>query len=213
MNPTEFAAEVVLVSASGVLSPGPLFLTNIIFGSKHGITAGIKIAYGHTMVELPLVIMLALGLFALSYVFLNNENLKIISIVGGTAMIVFACIQITNIRRGKVDHEHAYVGVSYKKGPILLGVVFSALNPLFLIWWFTIGLKLISDSIHFFGLVNGILILFSSHIWMDYAWLIITSYMIHRGISVLKNKFYSVLLVSMCTVLVFYGVYIILRII
>jgi threonine/homoserine/homoserine lactone efflux protein len=90
--------------------------------------------------------------------------------------------------------------------------MFSALNPLFLIWWFTIGLKLISDSIHFFGVVNGILILFSSHIWMDYASLIITSHLIYRGTSVLKTKFYSLLLISISTVLVFYGVYIILRI-
>jgi hypothetical protein len=52
VNPAEFAAEVVLVSASGVLSPGPLFFANIIYGSKMGITAGIRIAYGHTIVEL-----------------------------------------------------------------------------------------------------------------------------------------------------------------
>jgi threonine/homoserine/homoserine lactone efflux protein len=212
MNPAEFAAEVVLVSASGVLSPGPLFFANIFYGSKMGITAGIKIAYGHTMVELPLIVLLAFGFFAFSYVFLNNENLKIISFVGGISMIGFAFIQIINVKKGKVDSKLAQAGVSNKKAPILLGAMFSALNPLFLIWWFTIGLKLISDSIHFFGLVNGILILFSSHIWMDYAWLIITSYLIYRGTSVLKTKFYSLLLFSMSTVLVFYGVYIILRI-
>jgi threonine/homoserine/homoserine lactone efflux protein len=211
MNPAEFAAEVVLVSASGVLSPGPLFFANIIYGSKMGITAGIKIAYGHTIVELPLIIILAFGLFAFSYVFLNNENLKIISFVGGISIIGFAFIQIINVRKGKVDSKLAHAGVS-KKGPILLGAMFSALNPLFLIWWFTIGLKLISDSIHFFGLVNGILILFSSHIWMDYAWLIITSYLIYRGTSVLKTKIYSLLLISISTVLVIYGVYIIIRI-
>jgi threonine/homoserine/homoserine lactone efflux protein len=212
MNPAEFAAEVVLVSASGVLSPGPLFFANIIYGSKMGITAGIKIGYGHTMVELPLIILLAFSLFAFSYVFLNNENLKIISLVGGISIIGFAFIQITNIKKGKVHNKLAYAGVSNKKGPILLGAIFSALNPLFLIWWFTIGLKLISDSIHFFGLVNGILILFSSHIWMDYAWLITTSYLMYRGTLVLKTKFYSLLLISVSIVLIFYGVYIILRI-
>ena len=90
MNPLEFAGEVILVSASGVLSPGPLFLTNIIYGSKQGVTAGIKIAFGHTIVEFPLVIALALGLFTFSHVFANNENLKIISIVGGIAIVVFA---------------------------------------------------------------------------------------------------------------------------
>ena len=153
-----------------------------------------------------------MGLFTFSCVFLNNENLKIISIIGGSAIIVFAFTQLISITKGKVDKQKAYAGISHKKGPILLGIIFSALNPFFLIWWLTIGLKLITDSIHFFGFVIGILFLFSFHIWMDYAWLIITSYMIHRGISVLKTKFYSALLISISTFLAFYGVYIILNI-
>ena len=212
MSPLEFASEVILVSASGVLSPGPLFFINIIYGSKQGITTGIKIAFGHTMVEFPLVIALALALFTFSYVILNNENLKIISIIGGIAIIVFAFNQIISTTKVKDDKQNAYVIISNKKGPILLGVIFSALNPFFLIWWFTIGLKLISDSIHFFGFVVGILFLFSFHIWIDYAWLVITSYMIYRGISVLNTKFYSALLISTSTILAFYGVYIILKI-
>ena len=95
-----------------------------------------------------------------------------------------------------------------KKGPILLGVIFSALNP----FWLTVGIKLISDSIQFFGFSIGILFLFLFHIWMDYAWLALTSYLIYRGVSVLKTKFYSALLISISTILVFYGVYIILNI-
>ena len=212
MSPLEFAGEVILVSTSGVLSPGPLFFINIIYGSKQGITGGIKIAFGHTIVEFPLVIALSLGLFTFSHIFVNNENLKIISIIGGSAIIVFVFTQIISVIKGKDDKQNAYAGINHKKGPILLGVIFSALNPFFLIWWLTVGLKLISDSIHFFGIVIGILFLFSFHIWMDYAWLIITSYMIYRGISVLKRKFYSALLISMSTILAFYGVYIILNI-
>ena len=212
MNPLQFAGEVILVSASGVLSPGPLFFTNIIYGSKQGVTAGIKIAFGHTIVEFPLVIALALGLFTFSHVFANNENLKIISIIGGIAIVVFAFTQIISITKGEVKRQNAYVRISAKKGPILLGVIFSALNPFFLIWWLTVGIKLISDSIQFFGFAIGILFLFSFHIWMDYAWLVITSYLIYRGVPVLKTKFYSALLISISTILAFYGVYIILNI-
>ena len=212
MNPLEFAGEVILVSASGVLSPGPLFFTNIIYGSKQGVTAGIKIAFGHTIVEFPLVIALALGLFTFSHVFVNNENLKIISIVGGIAIVVFAFTQIISITKGKVNRQNACVGIGAKKGPILLGIIFNALNPFFLIWWLTVGIKLISDSIQFFGFAIGILFLFSFHIWMDYAWLAITSYLIYRGVSVLKTKFYSALFISISTILIFYGIYIILNI-
>jgi threonine/homoserine/homoserine lactone efflux protein len=62
MNILEFAGEVILLSTSGVLSPGPLFLTNLIYESRQGAHAGIKIACGHIIVELPLIIILALGL-------------------------------------------------------------------------------------------------------------------------------------------------------
>ena len=72
--------------------------------------------------------------------------------------------------------------------------------------------KLISDSIQFFGFAIGILFVFLFHIWMDYAWLALTSYLIYRGVSVLNTKFYSALLISISTILVFYGVYIILNI-
>ena len=61
----EFAILVIVISASGVMSPGPLFATNVVYGLKEGTRAGIKIAIGHTIVELPLVIMLGIGAFSL----------------------------------------------------------------------------------------------------------------------------------------------------
>jgi threonine/homoserine/homoserine lactone efflux protein len=78
MNILEFAGEVILLSTSGVLSPGPLFLTNLIYGSRQGAHAGIKIASGHTVVELALIITLALGLSKFPFLDLaSNENPKI----------------------------------------------------------------------------------------------------------------------------------------
>jgi threonine/homoserine/homoserine lactone efflux protein len=52
MNVLDFAGEVVLLSASGVLSPGPLFLMNLVYGTKQGYRAGLKIASGHAMIDL-----------------------------------------------------------------------------------------------------------------------------------------------------------------
>ena len=47
------------------MSPGPLFAANIFYGIKGGIKAGIKMAIGHTVVELPLIILLGIGVFSL----------------------------------------------------------------------------------------------------------------------------------------------------
>ena len=56
MSPIEFSLQVILVSTSGVLSPGPLFFINILYGSKYGFFIGLKIASGHAIVEFPLII-------------------------------------------------------------------------------------------------------------------------------------------------------------
>ena len=56
-----FAVMVIAISASGVMSPGPLFTANIVYGLKEGKIAGLKIAMGHTVVEFPLIVFLGLG--------------------------------------------------------------------------------------------------------------------------------------------------------
>ena len=218
MNILEFAGEVILLSASGVLSPGPLFFINLIYGSKQGARAGIKIAYGHTIVELPLIIILALGLSKFSFFYWsNNENIKIIGLIGGVFITVFSLIQISNIIKRKIDagidsssNKNYFSKIKQKRnGPLILGIFFSALNPFFLIWWSTVGLKLISDSILLFGFLLGVTFTFFFHIWMDYAWLTVTSYMISKGISILKAKFYNILLFILSIMLALWGSYLI----
>ena len=56
-----FFAAVVIISASGVMAPGPLFVSTISSAIQHGKNAGLKIAMGHTVVELPLVILIGIG--------------------------------------------------------------------------------------------------------------------------------------------------------
>ena len=48
-----FAVTVIVISASGVMSPGPLFTANIFYGIKGGFKSGLKVSYGHSIVELP----------------------------------------------------------------------------------------------------------------------------------------------------------------
>ena len=55
-----------------------LFLANLIYGSKGGYHSGIKIALGHTIVELPLIIILALSIFEYSSFTLTEECLRMI---------------------------------------------------------------------------------------------------------------------------------------
>jgi threonine/homoserine/homoserine lactone efflux protein len=215
MNILDFAGEVIFLSASGVLSPGPLFLVNLVYGVKQSYRAGLKIATGHALIEFPLIIILTVSFFQLANTIVssNTYNLNLLGLLGGTSIIIFSIIQITNITRQKTRRslintsDHRVSTIADK--PLLLGVIFSALNPFFIAWWFTIGLKLVSDSILLFGVITGGFLLFSLHIWMDYVWLILTSYLIFKGVSIINTRYYYFLLVGLNILLTFYGTYII----
>jgi threonine/homoserine/homoserine lactone efflux protein len=194
----EFAAEVGVVSASGVLAPGPLFVANILYGSKQGAVSGIKVAHGHALVEIAAIAAIATGLFSMS-VFVS-ENVRAIALVGGVAILGFAGLQVFAVARKKEQTI-----IAGKKSPFAAGVLLTAFNPFFLLWWLTVGIKLVSDSAAF-GAMTGVALLFALHVWMDYAWLAATAYLASRGGSVLQSKYYRLLMYGLAAVLVYYGV-------
>ncbi|MGZ8890586.1 MAG: LysE family transporter [Nitrososphaeraceae archaeon] len=209
MSPIEFSLQVILVSTSGVLSPGPLFFINILYGSKYGSFVGLKIASGHAIVEFPLIIALSYGLYSFSYTLhVSDVIFKVIGLLGGIFLLLFSILQIISILKDKSTESQAITNLKFNiKNPILAGFIFTILNPFFLLWWLTIGSKLISDSIINFGILEGISIIFLSHIWMDYFWLWFTSFMIEKGKPIIKEKVYRIFLFAISVILGIYGSY------
>jgi threonine/homoserine/homoserine lactone efflux protein len=196
-NIIEFAIMVIIISASGVMSPGPLFAANITYGLKQGTKAGIKIAIGHSIVELPLVILLGIGILSLE---IFPEFKTIISILGAITLFVFAFIQIKSTLKKNEKSE-----TKLKQGPIITGVVLSALNPFFIIWWLTIGLKLISDAMAIWAFV-GILIVFVLHVWMDFVWLGSTAFLISKSKKIISNTNYKIIMLALSIILIYFGI-------
>ncbi len=193
----EFAVLVIVISASGVMAPGPLFAATVSYGLREGTRAGFKMAIGHTIVELPLVILLGIGVFSLESF---PEFRTIISIFGAITLFVFAVIQIRTILRKK-----EIVLSNRKQGPLIAGIVLSALNPFFIIWWLAIGFKLISDAILMWSFV-GILIVFVLHIWMDFVWLGSVSFLASKSSKILSNKNYKILMIGLSLMLIYFGI-------
>lgn len=193
----EFFVLVIVVSASGVMAPGPLFAANLVYGIQQGVKSGVKMAIGHTIVELPLVILLGIGVFSLESF---PEFRTVITILGAVTLFVFASIQIKTLI--KKTNLKKY---SPKQGPLITGVLLSALNPFFIIWWLTIGFKLISDAMMIWAFA-GILIVFVLHIWMDFAWLGIVSYLASKSKKILSNKNYKIIMGLLSGVLIYFGI-------
>lgn len=189
-----FFATVIVVSASGVMAPGPLFASTIVSGFRHRL-AGLQIAIGHTLVELPLVVLIGLGALSLE----SFPQFRIIvTILGAASIFGFAAIQVRSALKGIATKETKY-------GPFLTGILLTGLNPFFLVWWFTIGIKLISDAMMLWSFW-GILVMFALHIWMDYAWLMFVSATSSKSMRFFSGRSYKILMITINAVLVYFGV-------
>ncbi len=193
----EFAVVVIAISASGVMAPGPLFAANVSYGLRDGAKSGIKMAVGHSIVEFPLVILLGIGVFSLE---IFPEFRTLISIFGAITLFGFAILQIKTVLQNKRNHS-----LKPKHGPLISGITFSALNPFFIIWWVTIGFKLISDAMLIWAF-TGIIVVFFLHIWMDFAWMGGISFLASKSTRILSNRNYKALMIGLSLMLIYFGI-------
>ncbi len=201
----DMGLQIILVSASGVLTPGPLFFVNLALSKYGGFWSGIKIAIGHTIVELPLIILYSLPFIVLTFPSTIFSMLKVISIIGGVSLIVFGIFYVVRTIC-KNDNLTATAKPCRIENPILVGILFTGVNPFFFLWWISIGVKLISDSLQLLGYPLGIVFLFFVHIWMDYAWLGLSSYFTSRGIKIVGSQYHKFIIILLTLPLFYYGI-------
>jgi len=197
-----FLASVVLITASGALAPGPLLFSNLSHAPRWGWRGGLWLAVGHTFVELPLVVVIAVGLS----LFINSPWVQLLTAgFGGAALLVFAGLQIRDAvksARGATATEGVQVGSS--RHPLLAGLIFTALNPFFLVWWLTAGARLVVDAL-VLGAFAGVLLMFFAHVWMDYAWLVGTAWLANKGSNLTGSRGYIILTIVFAVALLYFG--------
>ena len=196
-----FITTVVVVTASGALAPGPAFFANIAQGTKSGAKGGLAFSVGHTIFEFSLVILLAFTLQTVA----NEPLIKlVVGVAGGAALLIFGFLQIREALTPKTAVSNMEKIPS--KNPLLLGVLFTGLNPYFIIWWLTAGMPLIENALSLASFA-GVLIMYVSHVWMDYVWITGTAYLAKKGTNLAGKKGYKILMVIFGFILVFFGVY------
>lgn len=197
MEATDFFIMVVLVTASGALAPGILFYGTLLYGLKHGARAGFMTSVGHTLVELPLALLIALGLITIAHIPLAK---RVVGFVGGITLLSFGLLQLLQTLRS----GGGGLSISLPRSPLLLGILFSALNPFFIVWWLTAGAKLVLEALAYASLL-GVLLMYTYHVWMDYAWLTFVAYAAGRGRKLIESKAYRIVLSAFSIALVYYG--------
>lgn len=200
MDMLSFVVTIVLVTASGALAPGALFFANISYGSKFGAKSGLIFSISHTVVEFSLIMVFALGLLTVA-----NEPIVqlIVGIIGGIFLIVFGIVQIRNSLLFKTEKSKASKSSFHHL--FFIGLVFTGLNPLFIVWWLTVGAELILISLAFASLA-GVIFMYLCHVWMDYVWLIGIAHLAKKGTNVIGLKWYRGLMAVFGAILIYFGI-------
>lgn len=204
------AYTTIMVSTSGALSPGPLTIATLTLGSKYGWRGGIMVAIGHALVELSYIFLL--------YLFITSIRTALKGMIGnvitllGTFVILFFALGtirdgVKNLKAKQVldinidvDSNRGFV----LKHPIIVGMLFTGLNIWFLLWWLSIGFSLIS-AVYETGII-AVLIMFLSHIWIDFLWLGLIAETGKKGSSLVGSKGYGVIIISLGILLAVFGI-------
>ena len=172
-----FLLQAVIISLSGVMAPGPITAVTVGSGAKSP-HAGALVAFGHGIVEFPLMLFV---FFGLGHV-LGLEPVKIVIFALGGGFLLFMGIDMLRSLKNAGAVTNANTGK-----PLAAGILLSLGNAYFLIWWATVGATLISKAVAF-GLL-GFLVFAVVHWLCDFVWFYILSAVSYRGGNLLGVKF------------------------
>lgn len=187
--------SVVVISLSGVMMPGPMFAVTLAKSFKSPF-AGARIALGHAVVEVPVILLIYFGF---AQIFEDNLVQIVLSLAGG-AMIVWLGVAMFRAR-ARVVRE----GKDLSYSAFTAGIITSGLNPFFLLWWATVGSLLVVRFLEF-GL-GGLAIFTISHWLVDLVWLSFVSVLVYRTHRFWGKRFQEGVFIATSLLLVGFGVW------
>jgi threonine/homoserine/homoserine lactone efflux protein len=196
-----FLFKVVGISLSGVMAPGPVTATAISMGARSRY-AGMLIAVGHGIVEFPLIILIVLGMGRI----LKLPTAQIVIGLAGGAFLLLMAVQMFRSLRSAEEQQQAK---ATKSAPLLAGIILSAGNPYFLLWWATVGLALAT-----YATSMGVwaFVVFAIVHWLcDFIWLSALTWASFKGSVLLGPRSLHVVLLICAVALLFFGLFFIYK--
>lgn len=191
-----FLVQVLIISCSGAMQPGPVTATVITMGARNR-WAGTLMALGHGIIEFPLMVVIILGL---GDYFKNQKVQIIIGLAGGIFLILMAIQSFLNLNAKTEDKPK-----DVKDNPVLAGIILTASNPYFLIWWATVGLALATQARQWGIWAFGLFAL--AHWSVDLVWLQILSLASFKGSVLLGRHGLRIILMICAAALFFFGMF------
>jgi threonine/homoserine/homoserine lactone efflux protein len=187
--------SVVVISFSGVMMPGPMFAVTLA-KSYRSPWAGTLISLGHAVIEVPLILLIYFGF---AQFFENSVVQLVLSILGG-GMIIWLGIGMFRARTSVVRE-----GKDLPYSAFTAGIITSGLNPLFILWWATIGSMLVM-RFHEFG-IGGLTVFIIAHWLCDLVWLSFVSVLVYKSRSLWGQRFQEWVFIASSLLLAGFGLW------
>lgn len=188
-----------MVAFSGALMPGPLLTVTVSESTRRGVIAGPLMIFGHGILELLLVVALLSGLAS---IFTRDDVFIGISLIGGTILLWMAYSMLRSLPQLSFTFEEKD---EKPRNLVIAGIVLSAVNPYWTIWWASIGMGYIMHSIQY-G-IAGVAAFFVGHILADLAWYTLVSFGIAKGRHLFNDRRYRGLIAGCACFLVLFSCY------
>jgi len=186
----------LLIGFTGALAPGPTLVATINASLKGDWTAGLRVSLGHIVIETAIFFLIILGLAAVAQPYTG-----VIAIIGGIALIIFGIMTIT----GSWSATLSLTSQRESAGPVMAGLVTSAANPYFWLWWLSVGSALLINA-----LAGGLLlavVFMIGHWGADVSWYTFVSTGIAKGKTILADTTYRIIMGACGIFLVLFGLY------
>jgi len=196
---TIFAGAFV-VGLSGAMAPGPVLTVTISETLKRGFKAGPLIVLGHAILEIILLTLISVGMGP----FFQHPLVTLIFLSAGGVVLLWMGVRMIHTNKQITEEALNATGTESPYGPILAGVVLSISNPFWIIWWVTIGMGFVTQSLQY-GLI-GLVCFYCGHILADLAWYSFVSFSVSAGRRLCPPMVYRVLFLLCGTALIILGI-------
>lgn len=193
-----------IVGFSGAMMPGPVTTLIVTESARKGFIAGPLVTIGHVVLELVMVVALYFGL---GDVLKQASVAGAIGLLGGVFLLWMGLGIVKSAASGQVSLSATAraTGARAESNPVVAGLLTSAANPYWLLWWATIGASYLI-TFRAFGM-PGVIAFYLGHTLADWVWNSVIAFIVATGRRIMTDRVYRGILIACGSFLVVFSFY------
>lgn len=191
-----------MVGFSGAMIPGPMLAVTLSESLNGRLWGSLGVVLGHVLLEVALLVALARGAGNLLK---KPVVAAAVGMIGGVILAYMGASVVVTVLRNPVAMAANASLVPLPAPPVLTGMLVSASNPAWVMWWGAVGVGYVALALGQGR--GGLLAFYFGHTLADWIWYGLVAVLVVTGRGILQGTPY-LWLISICGVLLFgFGLY------